>query len=252
MSTPGQSPEVIRYPDPGALTQDVAGRLLNLLAEVQAAGRTPSLALTGGTIAVDLYRAVRQSPRCQDVDWSNVDVWWGDERFVPAGDPERNSGQAREALLDHLPLDPARVHEMASSDGEYGDDVDAAAAGYAEQLRTGARLEEGEPLFDALLLGIGEDGHCASLMPGTPELHDERPVVPVRNSPKPPPTRISLTMGPLMRGRQLWWIASGRSKAEPVRAALSGAPVDEVPAAGPKGLDRTLWFLDEDAASALR
>lgn len=251
MSTPGQAPEVSRYADPATLTQDVADRLLGLLAEVQAAGRTPSVALTGGTIAVDLYRTVQQSPRCPDVDWSNVDLWWGDERFVPAGDPQRNSGQAREALLDHVPLEPARVHEMAPSDGRYGDDVDAAAAGYAEELSAGTALDGSGPIFDLLLLGIGEDGHCASLMPGTPEVHDTRPVVPVRNSPKPPPTRISLTMGPLTRGRELWWIAAGASKAEPVRAAVAGADVDKVPAAGPKGTERTIWFVDEAAAGAL-
>jgi 6-phosphogluconolactonase len=251
MSSTGQSPDVSRHPDAAALTQHVADRLLGLLVEVQAAGRTPAVALTGGTIAIDLYRTVLVSPRCRDVDWSNVDVWWGDERFVPAGDPQRNSGQAREALLDQVPLDPARVHEMAPSDGQYGDDVDAAAAGYAEELRTATPLDGSGPIFDLLLLGIGEDGHCASLMPGSPELHDTRPVVPVRNSPKPPPTRISLTMGPLMRGRELWWIASGANKAEPVRAAIEGADVDKVPAAGPKGAERTIWFVDDAAAAAL-
>jgi 6-phosphogluconolactonase len=244
-------PEVVRHSSGQELTQAVAGRLLAALADVQAHGRVPAVALTGGTIAIDLYRAMAESPDRDSVDWSRVDVWWGDERFVPADDPQRNSGQARAALLDRVPLDPARVHEMAPSDGAYGADVDAAAAGYAEELRGATPLDGDGPIFDVLLLGIGENGHCASLMPGTPEIHDRRPVVPVRNSPKPPPTRISLTMGPLKRGRQLWWIASGAAKAGPVRDAISGTDVDAVPAAGPKGMERTLWFVDEDAASAL-
>jgi 6-phosphogluconolactonase len=248
----GAAPEIVRHPSSDALTQAVAERLLTRLAEVQGEGRVPSLALTGGTIANDLYRAVTASPDHGSVDWSRVDFWWGDERFVPADDADRNSGQAREAMLDHLPVDPARVHEMAPSDGPFGDDVDAAAAGYADELRAGTPLDDATaPLFDVLLLGIGKNGHCASLMPGSPGLHDDRPVVGVRNSPKPPPTRISLTMGPLARGRELWWIASGQDKAGPVHDAVTGADVEQVPAAGPKGIERTIWFLDEAAASAL-
>jgi 6-phosphogluconolactonase len=141
---------------------------------------------------------------------------------------------------------------MAPSDGELGDDVDAAAAAYAEALRRAAPADGGDtPVFDILLLGIGEDGHCASLMPGSSALHDERPVVAVRDSPKPPPTRISLTLGPLMRAHELWWVAAGEAKAVPVSRALFGADVLEVPAAGPKGIDRTLWLLDAAAASRL-
>ncbi len=248
----GAAPQILVHRSADVLTEATAARLLTRLADLQLDGGVPSVVLTGGTIANDLYRAVAGSAARDVVDWSRVDFWWGDERFVPAGDSQRNSGQAREALLDHVPVDPARVHEMAPSDGPYGDDVDAAAAGYAEELRRAAGSDGADtPVFDILLLGIGENGHCASLMPGDPVIHDDRPVVPVRNSPKPPPTRVSLTMGPLMRGRELWFIASGESKAGPVRDAIGGADIDKVPAAGPKGIDRTLWLLDPAAASAL-
>jgi 6-phosphogluconolactonase len=245
------APEILVHRTAEVLTHATAARLITRLTDLQAAGRVPSVVLTGGTIANDLYRAVADSRARDAVDWSRVDFWWGDERFVPAADSQRNSGQAREALLDRVPVDPARVHEMAPSDGKYGDDVDAAADGYAEELRRAAGGAGETPVFDLLLLGIGENGHCASLMPGDPVIHDRRPVVAVRNSPKPPPTRISLTMGPLMRGRELWFIASGNGKAGPVGAAVAGADVDQVPAAGPKGMDRTLWLLDRDAAAEL-
>ena len=248
------APEVIRHATAEDVAHAVAARLVTRLTDLQAAGLAPSVALTGGTIANASYHALAGSPARSGVDWSRVEFWWGDERFVRAGDvKQRNAAQAREALLDRVPVSASRVHEMPASDGPYGDDVDAAAAWYAEELRRATPAEEGgdTPVFDILLLGIGEDGHCASLMPGSAALHDERPVVAVRDSPKPPPTRISLTMGPLMRSRELWWIASGAAKATPVRRALAGADVTEVPAAGPKGVERTLWLLDEAAAAEL-
>lgn len=247
-------PEVLTYDSAQGLVDETADRLIARLASLQDDDRVPSLVLTGGTVANKLYEAVVASRERDRVDWSRVDFWWGDERFVPAGDPDRNAGQARAAMLDELPVAAERVHEMPPSDGAFGDDVDAAATWYAEELRAAAQAAGADgptPVFDILLLGIGKNGHCASLMPGDPVIHDTRPVVAVRNSPKPPPTRISLTMGPLNNAEELWWIASGEAKAEPVRRAVSGADVDEVPAAGPKGRARTLWLLDQAAASRL-
>jgi 6-phosphogluconolactonase len=135
---------------------------------------------------------------------------------------------------------------MPPSDGEYGDDVDAAARAYAEEV-SGALGEQGR--FDVLLLGVGPDGHCASLFPGHDEVHADGLAVGVRNSPKPPPTRISLTMDVLRRAQEVWFIVSGDGKAKAVHDALRGADVDTVPAAGPRGHRRTLWLLDSDAAS---
>lgn len=254
------APRIVRHPDPDALAVAVADLLLARLGVIQAEGRIPAIALTGGSIADAIHREVacahrglRRAPT-PDVDWSMVDIWFGDERFVPGDSPDRNVGQAAEAMLDHLPLDPARVHAMPASDGEYGDDVDAAADGYAGELERAATSlgADGDPVhFDVLMLGIGPDGHCASLFPGRPEIDEQRPVVAVRNSPKPPPTRITLTLGPLNRADEVWWVAAGQEKAEAVRSALSGADPHQTPASGPQGLARTLWFLDAAAASHL-
>jgi len=240
------TPDILRHPSPKALVSTVATRLITQLAEIQREERVPSLVLTGGTIADRVHEAVASSPHRDLVDWRNVDVWFGDERFVASGDPDRNAGQAEAAMLGSLPFDPGRVHVMPASDGPYGDDVDAAAEAYADEL-AGSDAD----LFDILMLGIGPDGHCASLFPGRTEQSDERPAVAVRDSPKPPPTRISLTMRQLNAAREVWWVASGAGKADAVARAVHGADPLDVPAAGPRGVERTLWFLDDDAASAI-
>jgi 6-phosphogluconolactonase len=244
------APEVFRHRAADDLAEAVAARLVTRLVDVQGSGRVPSVVLTGGSIAVTVHEAIARCPARGAVDWGAVDVWFGDERFVPAADPDRNVGQAAQAMLDHLPFDPARIHAVPASDGDLGDDVDAAAQAYADDLARSAG-DAATPAFDVLMLGVGPDGHCASLFPGRPEVYDERPVVAVRDSPKPPPTRITLTMGPLRRAHEVWWLAAGAGKAEAVRNALSGADVSEVPAAGPHGTERTLWFLDDAAASLL-
>ena len=158
-------PEIETFPSPEALAAAVAGRLVVRLAAVQAAGRTPSVCLTGGTIAEKIHEAVVAATEGhEDVDWSNVDFWWGDERYVPADDEGRNAKQAREVMLDHLDVDERRVHEMPASDGPH-DSVEDAAEAYGDEVR---RLGSGQ--FDVLMLGVGPDGHVASLFPGYPQL----------------------------------------------------------------------------------
>ncbi len=227
----------------------VADALVATLADVQAAGREPSVVLTGGTIARKVHTAVATHADRDRVDWSAVHLWWGDERFVPAGDEERNEGQARADLVDRLPFDPTKVHAVAADDGRSS--VEDAAEGYAAELERvlGARSEG--PWFDVLMLGIGPDGYCASLFPGRPEVDADGVTVAVHDSPKPPPLRVSLTMGTLQRARQVWFVASGEGKAEAVPRSVAGGDVHETPSAGPRGSDDTRWYVDEAAASRL-
>jgi 6-phosphogluconolactonase len=243
-------PSVLLHPEPDVVAAAAAARLLTTLVDVQARGGIPSVVLTGGSISRVLHRAVRDSGACDAVDWSRVEVWWGDERFVPADDPERNEKQAREDLLDAVPVDPQRVHAMAPSDGAQGDDVDAAAAAYSRQLGEAA-AGGSEMLFDVLMLGVGPDGHVASMFPGHPGLAEERPAVAVRSSPKPPPVRISMSFPTLARAREVWFLVTGDAKATAARQALAGADRTVVPAAGVRGRERTLWFLDAAAAAEL-
>ena len=246
-------PSVVVHRSAGVLAQAAAARLVTRLVDVQSTGRVAQVVLTGGSISRQVHRAVRESPARSAVDWRRVHVWWGDERFVPAGDPERNEGQARTDLLDALPLDPDHVHPMTPSDTASGDDADAAAAAYADELAGQARPEDhGDvPTFDVLMLGVGPDGHVASLFPEHPAVHETRSVVAVHGSPKPPPTRITLTFPTLDRAREVWFLVAGAGTAGAVRNALSGAGQLQVPAAGPRGTERSVWLLDHEAAAAL-
>ena len=239
--------------DADELAAAVSARLITRLVDLQAGGNVASLVLTGGGIAAKTLAAVAASPARGAVDWRRLDVWWGDERFLPSGDPERNETQAREALLDSVSLDPARVHPMPPSDGPDRDDPEAAAQRYADELAAAARPQDHGPVpaFDVCLLGVGPDGHIASLFPEKPALQDERPVVAVRGSPKPPPVRISLTIPTIQASREVWVVVAGEDKAKVVMMALSGAGPQQVPAAAAVGRQRTLWLLDRAAASSL-
>jgi 6-phosphogluconolactonase len=237
---------VVVHADPDVLAEAVAARLLIRLVDAQAARGVATVVLTGGRVAAKVYRAVAASPARDAVDWSRVDVWWGDERFLPSGDPERNETQARATLLEALPLDPARVHPMPALNG----DPEAAAARYAEELAASARPGHARlPHFDLLLLGVGEDGHVASIFPEHPAVYETRPVAGVRGSPKPPPNRITLTLPAINTASEVWLIAAGAEKASVIGAALTGraGPV-QLPASGVQGVERTLWLLDRTAA----
>jgi 6-phosphogluconolactonase len=150
-------------------------------------------------------------------------------------------------------VDPARVHPMPSSDGPDGADPEAAAARYAAELAAAAPPEAHgpAPAFDICLLGVGPDGHVASLFPGLPALYDERPVVAVRGAPKPPPTRVTLTLPVIQGAHEAWLVVAGADKATAVTLALSGAGPTQVPAAAATGRERTLWLLDREAAGTL-
>jgi 6-phosphogluconolactonase len=247
------TPEVLIHHDAGLLARAAAARLVTSLVDRQAAAGSASLVLTGGGIGTAVLAELAAAPARDAVDWRRLDIWWGDERFLPAGHPDRNETGAREALLRYLDADPARVRPMPAADGPDGGDPEAAAARYAGWLAAAARPEDHGPVpsFDVLLLGIGPDGHVASLFPGLPALYDERPVVAVRGAPKPPPLRLSLTLPAIGCAREVWVLAAGAEKAGAVRLALSDVGPVQVPAAGARGRQRTLFLLDRTAASRI-
>ena len=245
--------DIIRHADEEALAEAVSARLITTIVERTAARGEVHICLTGGGIGTAVLAATGTSASRDAVDWTAVHVWWGDERYLPEGDSERNETGARSALLDLVPVPGDHVHPMPGPDRSDGD-VDRAAADYARELARFARPEDHGrvPSMDVLMLGIGPDAHIASLFPGLPGVHQEAPVVSVFDSPKPPPIRISLTYPSINAAREVWILASGASKAPAIRAMLSeGADPAQVPAAGVHGRERTLVLVDEAAAADL-
>ncbi|MFF1446706.1 6-phosphogluconolactonase [Streptomyces sp. NPDC058274] len=248
------TPQLVVHRDKELMAKAAAARLVTKIVDAQASRGYASVVLTGGRNGNGLLAALAEEPARDAIDWTRLDLWWGDERFLPEGDPERNVTQARQALLDSVPLDPGRVHAMPASDGPYGADADAAAEAYAAELAKAAVPENhgSVPAFDVLMLGVGPDTHVASLFPELPAVREtERTVVGVHGAPKPPPTRITLTLPAIRSAREVWLLAAGEDKAEAAAIALSGAGEVQAPAAGAYGRSRTLWLLDSAAASQL-
>lgn len=236
------------YPDTDALVAAAADRLAAAIAEAVAARGRALVVLTGGGNGIGMLTALRGRP----VDWANVHLFWGDDRFVAHDDAERNEKQAREALLDHVAIPPGNVHPMAPSDGAFGTDIEAAARDYAAVLAAVAEPGSAAPAFDVHLLGMGGEGHINSLFPHTAAVREaDRMVVAVTDSPKPPLERITLTLPAVRASRQVWLLVSGEAKADAVAAAINGADPLDVPAAGALGTEQTVWLLDDAAASGL-
>ncbi len=227
------------HPDADSLATAIAERFGSFVAACQREGRTPHVALTGGTIAIAAYERVAADA----ADWTDLHVWFGDERFVPAGHAERNDHQAREAMLDRLGVPDEHVHAMPAH---------GCSDSMAEEAdRYGAALPaEG---FDLVLLGLGPDGHIASLFPGFAQVGEtQRRCVEVFGSPKPPPERISLTLPALNDTRETWFIVSGEGKADAVaRTFAPEGSVEETPARGAHGREATRWLLDAAAGAKL-
>jgi len=250
MTVTPSDPRIEVHEDAAELSTVVAGELLSRIADAQAAGHIPHIVLTGGSIAETIHQEVARLTPESGVDWGAVEIWFGDERFVAPDSPDRNVGQARAAFLDAVGVPAARVHEMGST-AEFERPSDAGRA-YATVLDEHGLGMEGAHTFDVVMLGVGPDGHIASLFPGHPQLDiGNKAACGVVDSPKPPPERVTMTYPTLRRGRSVWFLVSGDGKADAVAKALGGADIHDTPAAGVQGQEETIWFLDRGAASRL-
>jgi 6-phosphogluconolactonase len=247
------TPELVVQHTADQLAIDVAARTVATLSHVLMGRERAALCLTAGGIMERVWRALAESEAAEALDWSRVDVFFADERYVASDSADRNDAAARRVLFDHSPFKAVGWYPMPAADGEAAD-LDRAASTYARTLSGARRGDDPDeiPNFDVLLLGIGPDGHCASLFPEHPSAHDDSgPVIAVRNSPKPPPNRLSLSFEGLAAANEIWFVVAGAEKAEAVALAWSGAGRIQVPAAGPRGRLRTLWLIDHAAAGKL-
>jgi 6-phosphogluconolactonase len=239
------SAHVVVHPGKAELADAAAARLVVALTDAVAARGEAHVSLTGGSMGSALVEAVTRMPARAALDWSRVHVWWGDERWLPAGDPDRNDTQNDAAGLVTLGLDTEKVHRVAGPDRSRS--AEQSAEVYGADLRA-----HGGGAFDVMVLGVGPDGHVASLFPHHPAAATTGALaIAVHDSPKPPPTRVSLTRECLERSREVWFVVSGADKADAVRRGVSGAPFETTPAAHIHGVADTRWLLDHAAAADL-
>lgn len=215
----------------------VAKDLVAAVAAAQSQGRDAQLCITGGRAPLGLYRLLAEQ-YTDAVDWARVALWWVDERYVAADSSDRNAEPALE-LLGGLDLDRSKVHAMPADNGG---DLAAAAAEYAKLV--------GDTVFDVCLLGMGPDGHCASLFPGHPQARATgTAAIPVTDSPKPPPNRISLTMEVINASAAKFLLVTGTDKAEAcARAHAEAGPDSELPVGR---VTDPIWYLDAESAALL-
>lgn len=233
---------VVRLDDADDVSSSVASMLLERLILLQTTQPIVHLCLTGGDTANAMYEKLAALAPGSGLDASKLQLWWGDERFVPATDPARNSLQAISRLARTISIASADTHMMAAADGRK--DPHESAAEYEAEL--------GDTTFDITLLGIGRDGHVASLFPGHPSSGaSSRAVIGVTDSPKAPSERITLTQQSLSRSHAVWFLATGEKKAQAVAEALEGTAESALPGSVIRGTSSTLWFLDHGAASRL-
>ena len=244
-------PDLRIFPDQAELAAAAAAEVAARLV-VAAAHGPATLVLAGGSTPRALYACLAAAHGVQ-VPWERVDVFWGDERAVPLDDPRSNYRMAREALLDAIPIPRHRVHPIDACAGVAPDAEDAAVA-YEHELRAHFPPPARRPVFDLVLLGLGEDGHTASLFPNAPTLPDgSRWVLPAQAPPGVEPReRVTLTLPALTAARAIFVVVAGPAKAAPLRRALAEAPSPACPASLLRtGRAPVTWWADLAAAGEL-
>lgn len=228
-----------------------ANRVSRLSARAIAERKRFTVALSGGSLIRLLGPPLAAEPLRSQIDWAAWHVFWADERYLPLDHPESNYSLARDHLFDHVHIPPAQVHAVETGAANPA----AAATAYQATLKQVFQPPSGQlPRFDLILLGMGADGHTASLFPGRSLLSEtERWAAPVFDSPKPPPERITLTLPVINNARQVLFVVAGESKADTIQKVLNSNPMqDALPAQRVQPARGELhWFVDEAAAAKL-
>lgn len=202
-----------------------------------------SIAVSGGSTPRPMYRLLA-AEFTNRIPWTGVHVFWGDERFVPAGDPQRNETMVRKALLDHVPCPSSNIHAVPAAAT-----ADEAAAQYDAVLR---KHFGAEPRFDLVLLGLGTDGHTASLFPHSAALREHERWVVAVTGPAEPPLRVTLTLPAFNHAALTFFMVAGTDKASALQHVFDGADPESYPAAGIRPPGGAVWWVDKAAAQAVQ
>lgn len=245
------TPRTIRsFADVSSLSAAAGDEFVRCAREAVAARGRFAVALSGGSTPKRLYQLLAAQPQRDQVDWGRVEIFWGDERCVPPDDPESNYRMAREAMLVHLPIPAERIHRLEAERADH----DAAARDYEATIARvfGAAASGEPPAFDLILLGMGPDGHTASLLPHTKALDESTRWVVANFVPKFNTDRLTLTRPILNRAREVLFLVAGPDKAEPLAEVLTG-PADpaRLPAQSIQPAGRLVWYVDQAAAGRL-
>lgn len=245
----GERGQVIVVPDGDALARLAAETVTSVIAEARAQGRSAAIALSGGSTPKKMGDLLAGAPYTERVHWDSVDIFWGDERWVPLADTESNAGEAMRGFLDHVPIPDERVHLFETE----LDDPTVAAERYERDIRAILPITGGIPTFDLILLGMGDDGHTASLFPATAAIHEDQRLVVAHRIDKLAATRLTLTPPVINAAEQVVFLIGGAGKAETLHAVLDGeVDVDTYPSQSVRPATGTLvWLVDEAAASRL-
>jgi 6-phosphogluconolactonase len=234
-------PSIVTTANPEALAQHVAAWLTDL---AKASTGRFAIALSGGSTPKRLYEILAQEPYKSQFPWDRTHLFWGDERHVPPTDANSNQRMTREALLDHIQIPPQNIHAVPVSGTPEED-----AIKYQQDMQTyygDMELDMARPLFDVVLLGLGENGHTASLFPDTPALEESMAWVAAVTTGVPQP-RLTLTYPAIAASRHVAFLVAGASKAEVLKLVLGGDRTQ--PAARITSIGRIIWFIDKAAAA---
>ncbi|HEY8447337.1 MAG TPA: 6-phosphogluconolactonase [Thermomicrobiales bacterium] len=245
----GERGQVIVVRDPAALAQRAADLLVSVANQAQAERGQAFVALSGGSTPRQMGELLAREPYRQQPMWRQLHVFWGDERWVPLASDESNAGVMKRVLLDHVPIPAEQVHPFETE----GLSPEESAARYEALVRDLVPADDGLPRFDLIFLGMGDDGHTASLFPGTRAIWERERLVVAHYVPKLNATRLTMTPPLLGAGRQVVFLVTGAGKAERLREVLEGPErPDELPAqiVRPKG-GKLLWLVDRAAAERL-
>jgi len=236
------------YHDINSLSHEAAQIIVRLANEATVTRGRFSIALSGGSTPKALFGLIATEPYLGQINWPSVEIFWADERCVPPDDAESNYAMAKEVLLSKIPIQPRQVHRMPAEKA----DRDAAAQEYTLEMQR-VFGTNGIPAFDLIQLGMGPEGHTASLFPHQPALHEQRRLVMPVSVPKPPPLRLTFTPPILNAPRHVLFLVTGSEKADAVQAVLEGPyQPDEYPAQIVRPTNgEVTWMLDTAAAGKL-